>query len=441
MGKINLEHCKNRIESLNIPEMEYQAGPVVEADRVSTTLSPSDASNGVFAEDQRPEMQALEQIQHQASTSDIFQLKSASALSQPKGSAAVNRTGLPDKLKSGLEHLSGFSMDDVKVHYNSSAPAQLQALAFARGNQIHLAPGQAHHLPHEAWHVVQQKSKRVKATGTQKGMAFNDNSMLEREADVMGQKASVIDTSPSIEVSNPVVGTSPVVQMVRPSKGPWNPETEPMYKASAGKFNRYKGGRPVKFGARFKSLLIERFVNQGQGYYDDKTKINYLRVASGGAALPEYAVQIDHITPWVTYEKELLDSGLAFLSATKKYIPYSGQIVDNATGQIFFTEYAAKMYYHDLDNLVFEAPSKNASKGANEVDEIIFYGIPSESMLEKMGQLHTISNRAEVLRNTWATLSHQGKLSDIQIKAIENQMDKVMAEFELIEAYTTSINH
>ena len=37
-----------------------------------------------------------------------------------------NQTGLPDKLKSGMENLSGFSMDDVKVHRNSDKPAQFK---------------------------------------------------------------------------------------------------------------------------------------------------------------------------------------------------------------------------------------------------------------------------------------------------------------------------
>jgi hypothetical protein len=40
-----------------------------------------------------------------------------------------NKTGLPDNLKSGIEQLSGYAMDDVKVHYNSDKPAQLQAQA------------------------------------------------------------------------------------------------------------------------------------------------------------------------------------------------------------------------------------------------------------------------------------------------------------------------
>src|SRR5437588_3507228 len=42
---------------------------------------------------------------------------------------AHNNTGLPDQLKSGIENLSGHSMDDVKVHYNSAKPAQLNAHA------------------------------------------------------------------------------------------------------------------------------------------------------------------------------------------------------------------------------------------------------------------------------------------------------------------------
>ncbi len=67
-----------------------------------------------------------------------------------------NNTGLPDNLKSGIENLSGYSLDDVKVNYNSEKPAQLNAHAYAQGTDIHLASGQEKHLPHEAWHVVQQ---------------------------------------------------------------------------------------------------------------------------------------------------------------------------------------------------------------------------------------------------------------------------------------------
>lgn len=70
-------------------------------------------------------------------------------------------SGLPDSLSSGIESLSGYSMDHVKVHYNSDKPAQLNAHAYAQGADVHVASGQERHLPHEAWHVVQQKQGRI----------------------------------------------------------------------------------------------------------------------------------------------------------------------------------------------------------------------------------------------------------------------------------------
>lgn len=101
-----------------------------------------------------------------------------------------NNTGLPDHLKSGIESLSGYSMDDVKVHYNSDKPAQLNAYAYAQGTDIHIASGQEKHLPHEAWHVVQQKQGRVKPTRQFKSaVSINDDAYLEKEADLMGIKA------------------------------------------------------------------------------------------------------------------------------------------------------------------------------------------------------------------------------------------------------------
>lgn len=101
--------------------------------------------------------------------------------------------GLPAALKSGVEQLSGVAMDDVNVHYNSNKPKLLQAHAYAQGTDIHLASGQEKHLPHEAWHVVQQKQGRVKPTKQLKAnLNINDSAHLEKEADIMGQKANSI---------------------------------------------------------------------------------------------------------------------------------------------------------------------------------------------------------------------------------------------------------
>jgi len=120
-----------------------------------------------------------------------FQLHASDAVppAQPP-TEKPNNTGLPDDLKAGIESLSGLAMDDVRVHYNSDKPAQLQAHAYAQGTDIHIGPGQEKHLPHEAWHVVQQKQGRVRPTVQMQGGAqVNDDAGLEKEADVMGAKA------------------------------------------------------------------------------------------------------------------------------------------------------------------------------------------------------------------------------------------------------------
>ena len=124
-------------------------------------------------------------------SSKVRQLKSIQQLANNVIQKKSNNSNLPTQLKSGIENLSGISMDDVKVHYNSSKPAQLQAHAYAQGTNIHLGPGQEKHLPHEAWHVVQQKQGRVKPTMQMKRKVnINDDKGLEREADVMGGKAA-----------------------------------------------------------------------------------------------------------------------------------------------------------------------------------------------------------------------------------------------------------
>lgn len=124
-------------------------------------------------------------IQREEDDDEISQMKSDTTIQQKP-----NNTGLPDNLKAGVEDLSGFSMDNVKVHYNSSQPATVQALAFTQGTDIHVAPGQEQHLPHEAWHVTQQMAGRVEPTMEIGGMPVNDNAGLEHEADVMGTKAN-----------------------------------------------------------------------------------------------------------------------------------------------------------------------------------------------------------------------------------------------------------
>lgn len=100
-----------------------------------------------------------------------------------KAAPRANRTGIPGGMKQDFETRSGLSFDDVRVHYNSQKPAKLGALAYTRGTQVYLGPGQERHLPHELGHVVQQKRGLVRPTGTVGGLPVNTDAGLEAQAD------------------------------------------------------------------------------------------------------------------------------------------------------------------------------------------------------------------------------------------------------------------
>ncbi|HEY6897927.1 MAG TPA: DUF4157 domain-containing protein [Rhodocyclaceae bacterium] len=172
------EPLQGRFEALQrVEEEEPLQGKFGTAQRVEE----EEPLQGKFESVQRVEEE--EPLQGKFESAATAQLKET-PLAKP------NQTGLPDNLKHGVEALSGISLDGVKVHYNSSQPAQLNALAYAQGRDIHVAPGQEKHLPHEAWHVAQQAQGRVRPTRQMKeGVPVNDDAGLENEADVMGAKA------------------------------------------------------------------------------------------------------------------------------------------------------------------------------------------------------------------------------------------------------------
>lgn len=132
-----------------------------------------------------------------------------------------NHTGLPDKLKAGIERLSGMALDDVRVHYNSSLPAEVQVLAYTQGTNIYVGRGQEEYLPHEAWHVVQQKQGRVRPTILTGGQSINDEQQLESEAETKGLQAYparlpiMNSLREGVQLDNPVREGSNVIQCGR----------------------------------------------------------------------------------------------------------------------------------------------------------------------------------------------------------------------------------
>ena len=189
-----------RVEDEELLQGKFETAQLMEEEEplqgkfVAQRVEEEEPLQGKFAtaqlmEEEEPLQGKFEPLQRAAEEEEPLQGKfSSDATAQRE--QKPNNTGMPNNLKSGIENLSGYSMDDVKVHYNSDKPAQLNAHAYAQGTDIHVAPGQEQHLPHEAWHVVQQKQGRVQPTMQMKaGVPVNDDAGLENEADVMGAKA------------------------------------------------------------------------------------------------------------------------------------------------------------------------------------------------------------------------------------------------------------
>lgn len=189
----------------NPGEMEYKDSRASTAQFISLQSAASSKIN------QSHTAQLQTKVSNFTGNSKISQLQALSNSKSPATKTGIvqlekNKTGLSDQLKSGMESISGMSLEDVKVHRNSDKPAQLHAHAYAQGTDIHLGPGQEKHLPHELGHVVQQKQGRVQPTVQMKGqVAINDSTYLEKEADVLGAKAKHLGTSSEL---NPDAGVA-----------------------------------------------------------------------------------------------------------------------------------------------------------------------------------------------------------------------------------------
>ena len=124
---------------------------------------------------------------------------------------------LPGSLQAGIEALSGVALDDVRVHYGSARPAALGARAYTEAPRIFLGPGQQAHLPHEAWHVVQQRQGRVRPLRGESGHPVNDDPVLEREATAMGARAAaVVPSAVAVPVAAGIDPTTAVAQLSIP---------------------------------------------------------------------------------------------------------------------------------------------------------------------------------------------------------------------------------
>lgn len=313
-------------------------------------------------------------------TASVRQRKSAAVLQDNR--ATANRTGMPSQLKSGIEALGGINMDSVRVHYNSPKPAQLQAHAFAQGNEIHLATGQEQHLPHEAWHVVQQAQGRVKPTVQMKGVNVNDNAGLEREADVMGARATAVSGNMNqlVSVSG---GSLPAVAQLQPMPSRGFPETFGLYNATPSSKKLFYDDRKVTFAEDLKKAVWQKYSGGVPGPLVTRN------LGGGIQHVKQEFIQLDHNPSWSDRKKDMssfptnhpermedyVGRGLYLKADDKKYYP---------------TLYAARMYYNDFESLRPSSPGLNASVGDQGVGDTTHQGNFKEEGL-KEAVLHHVS--------------------------------------------------
>lgn len=104
---------------------------------------------------------------------------------------------LPRDVQAKMETAFSADFSDVRVHIGHEATS-LGAIAYTWGTNIHFAPGQYNPhtiqgqklLGHELWHVVQQRTGRVR-NPFGGGVAVVQDHALEAEADRMGVKAAM----------------------------------------------------------------------------------------------------------------------------------------------------------------------------------------------------------------------------------------------------------
>lgn len=105
---------------------------------------------------------------------------------------------MPVAVQAKMENAFQSDFSTVRVHPDSPRVSEAGMRAVTEGNEIHFAPGAYRPttepgqqlLGHELAHVVQQRTGRVRSTGTIDGIAYNDNPTLEQEAHQSGTLAA-----------------------------------------------------------------------------------------------------------------------------------------------------------------------------------------------------------------------------------------------------------
>lgn len=174
-------------------EQSYQAIQRKENENTNKGLSKESVP---FRHDNKHFAPPIQQKRDNSNPIQLFANKSGSEKNaiQMKSS----KGSLPETVQTKMEQSMGADFSGVNIHTNSKSAESVGALAYTQGSDVHFAPGQFKPdtnsgqklIGHELAHVVQQKAGKVKANKSIGNTLVNDNSSLEREADVAGEKAA-----------------------------------------------------------------------------------------------------------------------------------------------------------------------------------------------------------------------------------------------------------
>lgn len=221
-----------------------------------------------------------------------------------------NNTGIPIGMQRRFEAFSGFSFDDVKVHYNSDKPAQLQALAYTQGNRVYMASGQEKHLEHELGHVVQQKAGRIHATEQRGSLPVNTSAALEAQADAYARESRMMPL-PSVPVSQPVTVQCCQAAQLRQVWAALSEELAPQFPARHLITEEQKAGRigdcyrPRDVGMNTVILLTQdEFIGYIKEYEFRVNTEKNLVVDGGRLKQKGFCFEVSMVLPSFTFENK-----------------------------------------------------------------------------------------------------------------------------------------
>lgn len=136
-----------------------------------------------------------------------------------------NKTGLPNDLKIGIENLSGYSMGDVRVHYNSDKPAQHTVTQLSTNTTKKNEGGESciqllSMQPDALKFDFKKEGRRNNYFSTSNITFFNDHGMNlgcinTKSGKLVGRKKSgEIETQDINFLPNPLVQTIPLEEVV-----------------------------------------------------------------------------------------------------------------------------------------------------------------------------------------------------------------------------------